>query len=132
MGTFTSAMAALLCGFSQTKERSTTFGLPGSRSPRTEATREPKRPGGFGDPPRVPILNVFERLQHFGDEVFPDLDEAGVLGLLQGVDQLSVGTLQVAFDHVVLEVVDGLRLVLHVVVAPARAGRLGIGSKRTM
>ena len=40
-----------------------------------------------------------------------------------GVDELAVGTLQVAFDHVVLEVVDGLGLVLHVVVAAATAGR---------
>src|SRR6185369_5832779 len=42
-------------------------------------------------------------------------------------DQLTVGTLQVALDHVVLEVVDGLRLVLHVVVAARRRARFVLG-----
>src|SRR5215471_20610776 len=101
MGTFTSAMGALLYWC--------------SKRSRTADVRR---------------LNVFQRLQHLGNEVFADLDEAGMLGLLQRVDQLSIGTLQVAFDHVVLEVVDGLRLVLDVVVpaAPCRRGGLGVGT----
>src|SRR5690242_1204353 len=103
MGTFTSAMAfSYRAGW--------------------EAARRPTRS-------RPIDLHVFERLQHLGDEVFSDLDEAGVLRLLQGVDQLAIGTLQVAFDHVVLEVVDGLRLVLHVVVAAACG--LGIRGEST-
>src|SRR4029077_13968614 len=104
MGTFTSAMGI-------------SYGFGRNRS-KADAIEQPID------------LHVFERLQHFGDEVFTDLDEAGVFGLLQGVDQLAIGTLQVAFDHVVLEVVDALRLVLHALVAPAGGRRLGIGGER--
>src|SRR5215471_21203046 len=102
MGTFTSAMGALLYWC--------------SKRSRTADVRR---------------LNVFQRLQHLGNEVFADLDQAGMLGLLQRVDQLSIGTLQVAFDHVVLEVVDGPRLVLHVVVAPAACRRCCLGEHAT-
>src|SRR6476659_4993045 len=66
------------------------------------------------------LLDVLERLQHFGNEVLADLDEAGMLRLLLRADELAVGALEVAFDGVVLEVVDGLRFVLHVVVAGRR------------
>src|SRR5450432_3264751 len=125
MGTFTSAMACSplrVCGYRGSALR------PSWNGKHREASLLAGPVGGFGNPPRVPILNVFERLQHFGDEVFSDLDEAGVFRLLQGVDHLSVGTLQVAFDHVVLEVIDGLRLVLHAVVA-TRGRSLGISSE---
>ena len=46
-----------------------------------------------------------------GMKVLPDLDETRVLGLAQRVHELSVWTLEIAFDHVVFEVVDGSRLV---------------------
>ena len=63
------------------------------------------------------LLDVLERLQHFGDEVLTDLDQAGMLRLLLRADELAVRALKVALDGVVLEVVDGLGFVLHVVVA---------------
>src|SRR5438128_2520658 len=66
------------------------------------------------------LLDVLERLQHFGNEVLTDLDEAGMLRLLLRADELAVRALKVALDGVVLEVVDGLGFVLHVVVAGGR------------
>src|SRR5262245_1905191 len=71
------------------------------------------------------LLDVLERLQHFGDEVLTDLDEAGMLRLLLRADELAVRALKVALDGVVLEVVDGLGLVLHVVFAGGRSSRSG-------
>ena len=47
-----------------------------------------------------------------------------MLRLLLRADQLAVRALKVAFDRVVLEVVDGLGLVLHVLFAAA-GGRRG-------
>src|SRR6185436_12737824 len=76
------------------------------------------------------LLDVLERLQHFGNEVFADLDQAGMLRLLLRADELSVRALKVAFDGVVLEVVDGLGFVLHVVFATAAAGRRGRRGRR--
>src|SRR5262245_37064111 len=66
------------------------------------------------------LLDVLERLQHFGNEVFPDLDQARMLRLLLRADELAVRALKVALDGVVLEVVDGLGFVLNVVVARRR------------
>src|SRR6476619_7759678 len=77
------------------------------------------------------VLDVLERLQHFGDEVLADLDEAGMLRLLLRADELAVRALKVALDGVVLEVVDGLGFVLNVVVAgrsrPSGRSRSGLG-----
>src|SRR4051812_47907722 len=70
------------------------------------------------------LLDVLERLQHFGNEVLTNLDQAGMLRLLLRADELAVRALKIALDGVVLEVVDGLGLVLHVVVA-GRRGRRG-------
>src|SRR5436190_4821322 len=80
------------------------------------------------------LLDVLERLQHFGDEVFADLDEAGMFRLLLRADELAVRALKVALDGVVLEVVDGLGLVLHVLFAAAggsrrRRGRLVLSER---
>jgi hypothetical protein len=60
-------------------------------------------------------LDVFERLEHFRDEVFSDFDEALVLGFVDGVHQLAVRTLQIALDVVVFEVVHRLGLVACVI-----------------
>ena len=63
------------------------------------------------------LLDVLERLQHLGNEVLANLDEAGMLRLLLRADELAVRALKVALDGVVLEVVDGLGFVLDVIVA---------------
>src|SRR3954469_5425965 len=74
------------------------------------------------------LLDVLERLQHFGNEVLTNLDEAGMLRLLLRADELAVRALKVALDGVVLEVGDGLGFVLNIVVArgggSGRSGRL--------
>jgi hypothetical protein len=44
-------------------------------------------------------LNVLERLQHFGNEVLTNLDEAGMLRLLLRADELAVRALKVALDE---------------------------------
>src|SRR5689334_4116032 len=76
------------------------------------------------------LLDVLERLQHFGNEVLADLDQAGMLRLLLRADELAVGALKVAFDGVVLEVVDGLGFVLNVVVTRGCGGSGGRGGLR--
>src|ERR1022692_532543 len=102
MGTFTSAMAALL------------WGLRGALGP-TDDRR----------------LDVLEGLQHLWNEVLTNLDEARVLGLLLGADELAVGSLQIAFDRVVFEVVNGLGFVggVGVVATRGSSGRPGGGGR---
>src|SRR5450432_2409507 len=100
MGTFTSAMAALL------------WGLRGALGP-TDDRR----------------LDVLEGLQHLWNEILANLDEAGMLGLLLRADELTVGPLKIAFDRVVLEVVNGLGLVGRVGVVAATGRRGGCGCR---
>src|SRR5512138_930194 len=57
-------------------------------------------------------LQVAGRLHDLLAPVLADLDEVRVVHLLAGLDVLAVGALQVALDGVVLEVDDGLLLVL--------------------
>ena len=64
-------------------------------------------------------LQVAGRLHHLVPPVLADADEVRVVDLLARLDVLAVGPLQVAFDGVVLEVDDGLLLVLDLRAAAA-------------
>src|SRR5512141_1451222 len=70
------------------------------------------------------------RLHHLVAPVLADLDEVRVVRRPAGLDVLAVGALQVALDGVVLEVDDGLLLVLDLGLSAAALGRLGIGRDR--
>jgi hypothetical protein len=81
----------------------------------------------IGDPLRLLLqadfflpLNVFDRLEHFRNEMLPDFNEASLFALLSDDSQFSIWPYEIAGYNIVIERIFGLLRVLSVSAALRR------------